>query len=113
LGLTVTRPSDNPRKLYHAVTRVLVAKCSTSNPSVGLFPIKLTLVVLRAECREQTLGFLATVCGSGGRTFSTRLRIAFFDSVTYVQYWYRCLRAAICDRLWGAVIAVVMSESRC
>src|SRR5882757_4802052 len=29
--------------------------------SVGLFPIKFTVVVLRAECREQTLGFLATV----------------------------------------------------
>jgi len=29
--------------------------------SVGLFPIKLALVILRAEFREQTLGFLATV----------------------------------------------------
>jgi hypothetical protein len=29
--------------------------------SVGLFPIKLALVVLRAKCREQTVGLLATV----------------------------------------------------
>jgi hypothetical protein len=52
LRLTVTRPSDNLKRLYRADTGVLVVKCSTSNPA---------LVVLRAECREQTLVFLATV----------------------------------------------------
>jgi hypothetical protein len=35
--------------------------------------------------------------------FLDQARIAFSDFSTYAQYWYRCLRAAMCDRLWGAV----------
>jgi len=32
-----------------------------------------------------------------------QVRIAFSDFVTYAQYWCRCIRARMWDRLWGAV----------